>query len=82
VISRGIGGTMISYILRSAQRSRLKVRAEFVANEHNRMMYATYKFHGFYEILQQGDYTLLEHDLAKIRSFPGYVTLHGASHLA
>jgi FkbH-like protein len=79
VISRGIGSIMISYILQSAQRSGLKVRAEFVANEHNRMMYAAYKFHGFYEVLQQGDYTLLQHDLAKIRPFPNYVTVQCAS---
>ena len=31
VISRGIGGIMISYILQSAHRGGLKVRAEFVA---------------------------------------------------
>jgi FkbH-like protein len=76
VISRGIGGIMLSYILHSASKHGVGLRAEFVANDRNQMMYLTYKFHGFYELAsEEEDLILLEHDLASIRPFPGYVTV-------
>ena len=70
VISRGVGGVMLSYILQYARRRGLGMRAQFVSGARNRMMYVTYKFHGFYEIGRQDDVLLLEHDLETIRAFP------------
>jgi FkbH-like protein len=79
VMTRGVGGIMISYILQSAKRSGVRLRAEFVANDRNRMMYMTYKFHGFYEVAAQDSFVLLEHDLESIRPFPRYVTVRSPS---
>jgi FkbH-like protein len=73
VITRGVGGIMISYILQSAKRRGVRLRATFVANDRNRMMYIAYKFSGFYEVAGQNSSILLGHDLESIRSFPDYV---------
>lgn len=81
VMTRGVGGIMISYILQAAKRSGVKVRAEFVANDRNRMMYVTYKFHRFFEIAGQDNFILLEHELESIRPFPRYVTVRSPSDL-
>lgn len=75
VISYGIGGIMVSQIMLSAKRDRVRLLADFVANERNRMMYLTYKFHGFRETAVQGEVMLLEHDLDTIRPLPPYVTV-------
>lgn len=75
VVSRGVGGIMLSYILQSAKRSGVRLRAEFVANDRNRMMYVTYKFNGFFEVGEQDGAILLEHALEEIRPFPPHVTV-------
>jgi FkbH-like protein len=75
VLSRGVGGIMLSQILRSAKRREVKMRAEFIATERNRMMYVTYKFYGFFEVGEQDGTILLEHSLEDIRPFPTYVTV-------
>ena len=78
VLSRGAGGIMISHILQAAEREGVRLRARFVANDRNRMMYVTYRFHGFREIGAEGDRILLEHDLKNIRPYPRYVTVETA----
>jgi len=75
VVSRGVGGIMLSHILQSAKRSGAKLRALFVANDRNRMMYVTYKFNGFVELGERNGATLLEHPLEAIRPFPSHVTV-------
>ena len=79
VVSRGVGGIMLSHILQSAKRRGVRLRAEFIANDRNRMMYVTYKFHGFYEVARQEDFIVLEHALGRIRPFPSYVTVRSES---
>ncbi|MFI7542412.1 HAD-IIIC family phosphatase [Actinoplanes sp. NPDC049599] len=76
VVSRGVGGIMMTHILESAQRRGVSLRAEFVPNDRNRLMYLTYKFHGFREIGTDGGTVLLEHDLVHIRPRPRGVTVH------
>ncbi|TXK38999.1 HAD family hydrolase [Nonomuraea sp. C10] len=73
VITRGVGGIMLSHIVRSARRQGVRLRADFVANERNRMMYLTYRFHGFREVAASGDVVLLDHDPGVVRPFPHYV---------
>jgi FkbH-like protein len=75
VVSRGIGGIMLSHILHSAKQSGVTLRALFVANDRNRMMYVTYKFNGFVEVGEQDGSTVLEHPLESIRPFPAHVTV-------
>lgn len=75
VISRGVGGIMLGHILRRAKDAGVRLRAEFVPNDRNRMMYLTYKFNHFFEVGAQGDVVVLEHTLDTIRPFPPYITV-------
>ncbi|MFG1610303.1 HAD-IIIC family phosphatase [Actinoplanes sp. NPDC049265] len=75
VLTRGIGGVLVGQILRSAKAHGVRVRAEFVPNERNRVMYLTYRFNGFREVSDRAGLVLLEHDLDRIRPVPGHVTV-------
>jgi FkbH-like protein len=75
VKSCGVGGILLSYILRYAKREGMRLRAEFVKTERNRMMYLTYKFHGFNDVEMRGDVEILDHDLDEIRPFPDWATV-------
>jgi FkbH-like protein len=79
VMTRGIGGAMISYILQSARRNSVKLYAEFVANDRNRMMYIAYRFSGFYEISECDDCIVLKHDLESIHPFPRHLVVDSPS---
>ena len=74
VMSRGVGSVLLGLIARRAKEAGAVLRADFVANERNRMMYVTYKFAGFREVgRDEGGVALLEHDLAHVPPFPAYV---------
>lgn len=75
VMSRGVGAILINHILKLAKDNNVTLRAEFVSNDRNRMMYVTFKFAGFKEISRQGDMVLLENDLNHIQPFPNYVDI-------
>jgi len=75
VMSRGVGTIILHHIMRLAKEAGVRLRAEFVANNRNRMMYVTYKFGGFKEIEADGDALILENDLSTIQSFPDYLTV-------
>ncbi|MEK4517829.1 HAD-IIIC family phosphatase [Paenibacillus sp. FSL H8-0122] len=78
VISRGVGTVMLSYIQKEAESSGVRLLAEFLPNERNRMMYATYKFAGFTELPGNcgGDVLVLEHDADNRAVYPKYMTIH------
>lgn len=73
VISRGVGTIFMNHIMRLAKESQAKLRAEFIANGRNRIMYVTYKFANFKEVSVVGDKAILENDLSKLQEFPDYV---------
>ncbi|MNN83865.1 hypothetical protein D3C81_2009570 [compost metagenome] len=75
VMSRGVGSVMLNYVMREARKAGCRLRAEFVENPWNRMMYVTYKFAGFHEIGENGNMVLLEHDLSAIQPFPDYIKM-------
>ncbi|MFM2058202.1 MAG: hypothetical protein RLY71_2587 [Pseudomonadota bacterium] len=77
VMSRGIGGVLISHIRRAAREQGVRLQAEFVANDRNRMMYMTYKFNGFQEAgpAGEGGRVLLDNDLGRIPEFPHYLVI-------
>jgi FkbH-like protein len=75
VMSRGVGTVMIHYLMRLAQQNNVRICAEFVANDRNRMMYITYKFAGFKEIEQTEQRVIFEHDLTQIPPYPNYIDL-------
>jgi FkbH-like protein len=76
VMSRGVGSVMINYIMRMAKEAGVKLRAEFVSTDRNRMMYVTYKFAGFKEIEEKGDFVVFENDLTNLQMMPGYVKIN------
>jgi FkbH-like protein len=76
VMSRGVGMIMVNHVMTRAKRAGARLRAEFLPNSRNRMMYVTYKFAGFKEVEKRGDLSVLEHDLAHIPHFPDYVEVN------
>lgn len=75
VMSRGVGSVVLGYVIRLAKEAKVKLCAEFVPNDVNRMMYVTYKFAGFKEAKKSEGLVLLEHDYAFIQPYPDYVKL-------
>jgi FkbH-like protein len=76
VMSRGVGTIMMNHLMNLAQRSGVRLQAEFVPNDRNRMMYVTYKFGGFKEVEKIGNLVIFENDLSHIQPFPSYVKVH------
>lgn len=75
VMSRGVGTIMMTHIMNLAKAAGVPLRAHFVPNGRNRMMYITYKFGGFNEVDTQGDLAILENTLEQIQPFPDYVDI-------
>lgn len=73
VMSRGVGTIIINHILQLAKNAGVRLQAEFVGNQRNRMMYIAYKFAGFKEVEQRDGVTIFENDLTQIQSFPEYM---------
>jgi FkbH-like protein len=76
VISRGAGTILINHVIRLAKEAKVRLRAEFLPNGRNRMMYVSYKFANFREVEQRGDLIILENDLSRIQDFPSYINVH------
>ncbi len=75
VMSRGVGTVMLNYVMRLAEEAGVKLYAEYIPNDRNRMMYVTYKFAGFKEVHEQDGAALLECDCSQIQPFPDYLKL-------
>jgi FkbH-like protein len=73
VMSRGVGTIMMNYIMSLAQTNNVRLLAEFIPNDRNRMMYISYKFSGFKEIVKNDDLVIFENDLNRIQDVPSYV---------
>ena len=76
VMSRGVGTIMVNHVMNLASEAKVRLLADFVSNDRNRMMYVTYKFGGFKEIERVGDRVVFENDLSHIQPFPAYVKVH------
>lgn len=74
VMSRGVGGVLLNYIMNLTKENSAKLYAEFLPTDRNRLMYVTYKFAGFTESgkLENGG-VLLEHSLDEIAPYPEYI---------
>lgn len=70
VMARGVGTILLNHIMRSAKAAGVVLRADFVSNDRNRMMYVTYKFAGFKEVGREGGVIKLENELAHVQDFP------------
>lgn len=76
VMSRGAGTILINHIMRLANAAGVKLRAEFIPNDRNRMMYITYKFGGFAEVEEKDGMVIFENSLEQIQAVPDYVKLN------
>lgn len=75
VMSKGVGAVMLKYIMKAAQRNNMKLYADFMPTDRNRIMYITYKFAGYKEVLKKKEMVRLEADLTQIGDYPDYVTV-------
>lgn len=75
VMTRGVGTVLINYIRNEARRHGVRLLAEMLPNDRNRMMYMTYKFNHFREIEKRGDLVVMENDLATVHAYPAYLNL-------
>lgn len=82
VMSRGIGSIMLSYVMNMAKEAGVRLQAEFVPTNRNRMMDIAYRFSGFREVERVNDLIIFEHDLSSIQSYPDYVDLQIADKLS
>lgn len=73
VMSRGVGTLMLNYIMACAKKNGVRLRAEFVANDRNRIMHITYMFAGFKEVEISNGVSILESELDVIQPFPQYI---------
>lgn len=76
VMSRGVGGVLLGYIMRMAKEEGARLQADFLPTDRNRLMYVTYKFAGFRENgkLNNGG-VILEHELENLPPYPSYIKL-------
>lgn len=70
VMSRGVGGVILTALRQSCQRQQRRLTAQFRHTDRNRIMFITYRFAGFRE---EGE--LLVNDLARIPPLPDYMQL-------
>ena len=75
VMSRGIGGVLLSYLVNRAAKNDVELFARFIPNDKNRIMYMTYKFGGFVEFEKNEDYILLKADMSKLLEVPDYLVI-------
>jgi FkbH-like protein len=75
VMSRGVGAVLLNYITSLAKDRNVRLLADFISTERNRMMYITYKFAGFKEIEKRDDLVILENNLMRIQPPPDYMKL-------
>jgi FkbH-like protein len=75
VMTRGVGSVFINHILNFAKQNNVRLFAEFLHTDKNRMMYAAYKFAGFREVKSSSGIIILENTLKEISPNPSYIRL-------
>lgn len=79
VMSRGVGTIMLGHLLSNAQAAGVKLQAEFIRTDRNRMMLITYRLGNFQVVHEDGDRLLLEHDCLTVPDFPPFVEVNVAA---
>lgn len=77
VMSRGVGTVLLNEIQRLAAGAGVRLRADFVANDRNRMMYVTYRMGGFREVHRDGDEVVFECPAGDVPAGPSYLSVRG-----
>nr|AFV52204.1 hypothetical protein [Streptoalloteichus sp. ATCC 53650] len=79
VLSRGVGGVLITHLRRLAEEAGVRLRADFVPTDRNRMMRVTYRMNGFREVDRDGDQVVLEARPDDVPPFPPYLRVETSS---
>lgn len=74
VMSRGIGTVILNHILYLAKKKGVRLLAEFIPNDRNRIMLLTYKMLHFVEIDHRDNTVILENNLDNISKPVDYIT--------
>ena len=61
-MNRGVGAAFLNLIVQMGMRAGNKVRADFLANDRNRIMYLTFKMCGFRELHSNGNEMALHYE--------------------
>jgi FkbH-like protein len=77
VMSRGVGTVLLNEIQQLAAGAGVRLQADFVANDRNRMMYVTYRMGGFREVHRRGGEVVFEGPAGDIPASPHYLTVRG-----
>lgn len=75
IMTRGIGAVMINFIRSLAKSKNVRLIAEFIQTDRNRLMFVTYRLMGFREIQRSDDLLLLEDEMAEIPDCPPYIEM-------
>lgn len=75
VMSKGVGTVLLNSIINHARKANVKLIAQFVPTDRNRIMYISYKFNGFHEVDKKDGVIVFEADLSYERKMPDYVTI-------
>lgn len=75
VMSRGVGSIMINYVIAQAKEAGVRLRAEMIRTDRNRMMFMTYRLGNFKILSESGNLFLLENDCSVTPQCPAYVSL-------
>lgn len=75
VMSRGVGSVFLNWIINRARDAGVRLFADMVPNERNRMMFTTYRFAGFRLHASTAAGELLEHELRAAVALPDYVQM-------
>lgn len=76
IMSRGIGSIILNQLINISLDNKVKLIAEFIPTDRNRMMYVTYKFSGFSEMVQTNNPVMLENKMNDYRRIPDYIEIN------
>lgn len=75
VMSRGVGTVLLNHLMRLAREAGVRLEADFVPNDRNRIMFVTYRFAGFEERGGRGDGVVLVAPDGPVPAPPDYLTV-------
>lgn len=75
VMARGVGTVLLTYIMQQSRDRGVHLLADFKETERNRMMFITFRFANFKEVMKEDGYLVLKNDLSVIQDFPRYITV-------
>ena len=75
VMSKGVGGTFLTFLRRAARQNKVELRADWTPTERNRMMYVTFRFAGFKECSSSHGENNLVNDASEPPPYPHYMNV-------